>query len=63
MNDVIGMDEDQVGDLEVRTDIQECRAKHWGEKFQIHRGQIWEVQNPPNRRSRSRDHSQWQREG
>lgn len=62
MNDVIGMDEDQVGDLEVRTDIQEGRAKR-GEKFQIHRGQIWEVQNPPSRRYRSRDHRQWQREG
>lgn len=40
LNDTISMDEDQVDDLEVKTNIQESRAKHQGEKIQIHRGQI-----------------------
>ena len=40
LNDIIDMDEDQVGDLEVKTNIQKCKAKHQGERIQIHRGHI-----------------------
>lgn len=41
MNDTVAMDEDQAESPEVKASIPECRAKHQGEKIQIHRDQIW----------------------